>query len=166
MAAGRAQGRQGRRVGGEGRLGGGGRGDDGLTRLGYPHLRPDHPIQSDQPINLSPTFEPSLDYNLVGKTLSDNTNQSTSTTTHPTSPSPLIMSESKTGAIPSVAAGGQHQLTEDTLIVVLGASGDLAKKKVRSSPFYEHSYHQPTGWFRFGVCLCCEGGRSWWSSYR
>jgi hypothetical protein len=40
------------------------------------------------------------------------------------------MSESKTGAIPSVAAGGQHQLSEDTLIVVLGASGDLAKKKV------------------------------------
>lgn len=40
------------------------------------------------------------------------------------------MSESKTGAIPSVAAGGEHQLTEDTLIVVLGASGDLAKKKV------------------------------------
>lgn len=39
-----------------------------------------------------------------------------------------VRSDSKRGSIPSMATSGSR-LTEATVIIVLGASGDLAKKK-------------------------------------
>ena len=41
------------------------------------------------------------------------------------------MSLSNTGEIPSSGGDTEHSLESNTVIVVLGASGDLAKKKVR-----------------------------------
>ena len=41
------------------------------------------------------------------------------------------MSASTTGEIPSSGGAGTESLEDNTVMVVLGASGDLAKKKVR-----------------------------------
>lgn len=44
----------------------------------------------------------------------------------------------KTGDVPSAGGSSTHQLSNNTVIVVAGASGDLAKKKVsRSSSMFE-----------------------------
>lgn len=44
-----------------------------------------------------------------------------------------VPSSEKTGEIRSASSGsGQHALTTNTAIVIGGASGDLAKKKVSS----------------------------------
>lgn len=40
-------------------------------------------------------------------------------------------SKQATGEIPSSGGSNEHSLESNTVIVVLGASGDLAKKKVR-----------------------------------
>lgn len=50
------------------------------------------------------------------------------------------MSKEKTGGIPSSGGSTEHSLETNTLIVVLGASGDLAKKKVRE-PYYSTRTH-------------------------
>lgn len=42
-------------------------------------------------------------------------------------------SKQSTGDIPSSGGSNEHSLESNTLIVVLGASGDLAKKKVSST---------------------------------
>jgi glucose-6-phosphate 1-dehydrogenase len=50
-------------------------------------------------------------------------------------------SDSKRGSIPSMETTGDA-LTEETVIVVLGASGDLAQKKTFPAPFalYQQGY--------------------------
>ena len=78
------------------------------------------------------------------------------------------MSSSKTGNIPSSGGSTEHKLEDNTSIVVLGASGDLAKKKVSTrvqramtTAQLDRAHHTEAARTCTGITLAHSPTRAW-----